>query len=637
MLKLMRTHAGSWVIKIMLGAIVIVFVFWGVGTFKSARMNKAAMVNGETITQNEYHETYDKLLTQYRQRFGGNLNDDMLKMLNLKKQTMEQLIDRVLIRQEATKLEFKVSDQELSDFIHKTEVFQENGKFDERRYRTVLANNRLSIEQFEAMQREAMLGDKLRILILGSVKGSNEEASEWYKWNDASVKIAYTLFKPEKYQDINPGEEELKTYFDGHKDKYKTEAKVRLQFVHFKPENYASKVTVTDEEIREYYEGNIKEFENPKKVSARHILIKTDKGSKPEVIDEKKKKALEIYEQVAAGADFAELAKAHSEDPGSKDKGGDLGEFTQERMVKPFADKAFSMNAGEISDPVLTDFGWHIIKVEKVTEAFTSSLDESKDKIRKKLTDEQTKSLAYDDAYAFYEKLPRSGDMTQAATSEKLDVFKTELLDRKDILAKKDKYNGIADRSKLAQIAFTLPVMELSEIEDLGDGYYILEVSEKIPETTAEFKDVAERVKADLIREKQSERAEKDAKEFLSALKQGTSFEEQSKKFGIEMKTTDFFKRNKPIPEIGYERELSELAFNLSASKKLPDNPIKGNTGYYVIEFKEKKEPDAEGFDKEKDNIRKRLLQQKQAKAFEGWLAQVKTKSQIVIEKEFTE
>ncbi|NJL60079.1 MAG: hypothetical protein HC887_11030 [Desulfobacteraceae bacterium] len=103
------------------------------------------------------------------------------------------------------------------------------------------------------------------------------------------------------------------------------------------------------------------------------------------------------------------------------------------------------------------------------------------------------------------------------------------------------------------------------------------------------------------------------------------------------MKTTDFFKRGKPIAEIGYERELSELAFNLSSSKKVPDNPIKGNAGYYVIEFREKKEPDAEGFDKEKENIRKRLLQQKQAKAFENWLTLVKSKSRIVIEKEFTE
>ncbi|NJL59291.1 MAG: peptidyl-prolyl cis-trans isomerase [Desulfobacteraceae bacterium] len=481
MLKLMRTHAGSWVIKIILGAIVVVFVFWGVGSFQSSRASKAAMVNGETITQDEYRETYDNLLSQYRQRFGGNLNDDMLKMLNLKKQTLDQLVDRVLIRQEAAKLDFKVSVQELTDFIHKTEVFQENGTFDERRYHSVLANNHLTVEKFEAMQKEAILGDKLRTLILGSVKISDEEASEWYKWNDASVKIAYMLFKPEKYQDITLGEEELKTYFDGHKDKYKTEPKVRLQFVHFKPDNYASKVTVTDEEIREYYEGNIKEFENPKKVSARHILIKADKGSKSEIIDEKKKKALEIYEQAKSGTDFAELAKTYSEDPGSKDKGGELGEFTQERMVKPFADKAFSMSAGEIGDPILTDFGWHIIKVEKVTDAITFSLDESKDKIRKKLTDERTKSIAYDEAYAFYEKLPKSGDMTRAAQSEKLDIFKTELLERKDIIVKKDNYNGIADRSKLAQVAFTLPVMELSEIEDFGDGYYILEVTEKFP------------------------------------------------------------------------------------------------------------------------------------------------------------
>lgn len=637
MLKMMRTHASSWVIKIILGAIVVVFVFWGVGSFKSARMSRAAMVNGETISQEEYRESYDNLLTQYRQRFGGNLNEDMMKMLNLKKVALDQLVDRTLTRQEAVKLDFKVSEQEIADFVQKTEAFQDKGKFDERRYHSVLAYHRLTPEKFETLQKEAMLGEKLRNLIIGNVKVSDDEASEWYKWNDVSVKISYVQFSPEKYKDIQLGEEEIGKYFDAHKDKYKTEPKVRLQFVHFNPENYASKVSAADEEIREYYEGNAKEFENPKKVSARHILIKTDKGSSPEVIEEKKKKALEIYEQAKLGTDFGELAKLHSEDPGSKDKGGELGEFTQERMVKPFADKAFSMNVGEIGEPVQTDFGWHIIKVEKITEAFTVSLDDSKDKIRKKLIDEKAKSLAYDDADAFYSTLPKSGDMTKMAQAKNLNFFKTELLEKKDILAKKDNYSGIENRSKLSQVAFTLPTMELSDIEDFGDGYYIVQVSEKITETVAEFKDVSERVKAEMTKEKQSERAEKDAKDFLAAVKQGAAIEEQSVKSGFELKTTDFFKRNKQIPGIGYEQEVAAAAFNLSPSKKFSDNPIKGNTGYYVIAFKEKQEPDAAGFEKEKDSIKKRLLQQKQAKAFEGWLAQVKGKSQIVIEKELTE
>ncbi len=637
MLKLMRTHATSWVIKIILGAIVLVFVFWGVGTFSSRPENKAATVNGEVISQEDYRESYNNLLEQYRQRFGGNLNEDMLKMLNLKKQALDQLIDRNLMRREALKLDFRVSDKEIADFVQKTEAFQENGAFNERKYKNILAYHHLTPEKFESLQKDAMLTDKLRALIINNVKVSDEEAREWYKWNDASVRIDYALFKPDKYQDIKPTDEEVTAYFDKNKTKYKTEAKVRIEFLHFKPDIYSSRVTVTDEEIREYYENNAKEFENPKKVSARHIMIKVDKGSDANIIEEKKKKAVEVYEKVKAGGDFTELAKTHSEDPGSKDKGGELGEFTQDRMVKPFADKAFSMNAGEISEPVLTDFGWHIIKVEKVTEASTTSLDDAKEKIRKKMTDDRAKSLAYDEAEAVYGTLPRSEDMAKAVQAKNLTVVKTEFLERKDILEKKDKYNGIENRSKLATLVFSLNLLELSEIEDLGDGYYIVQVLEKIPEATAEFKDVAEKVKAELTKEKQNEKAEKDAKDFLDTLKKGVSLEEAGKTAGVEVKATDFFSRNKPIPVLGNEREVSENAFNLSLTKKFPENPVKSNTGWYVIAFKEKKEPDAEGFDKEKDNIKKRLLQQKQSKAFESWLSQIRSKSEIIREKEFAE
>jgi peptidyl-prolyl cis-trans isomerase D len=391
MLKLMRERASSLLIKILLGAIVVVFVFWGVGSFKSQRSGNVALVNDQPITVEEFRQSYNNLMEQVRRRFGNNLNDEMIKMLQVKKQAMDLLINQRLLLQEAERLNFRVSDAELSDSIRKIGAFQIDGVFDSRRYNDVLNRNRLTPAAFEAMQRESLLMDKLRSFIAGSVKVSDQEANEWYKWDNAQVNIDFVVFEPENYKNITPSAEEIKKFFDVHKGEYKTEPRVKVRYLHFAPDAYASKVNVTDEDINEYYMENQEEFKTPATVNARHILIKVDADAAPEAVEKARLKARDILKMAVEGGNFADLAKKYSQCP-SKDKGGDLGSFTRESMVKPFADKAFSMKAGEISDPVRTRFGWHLIKVEKVNEASVTSKDEARDEIRKKTDKRQNKN-----------------------------------------------------------------------------------------------------------------------------------------------------------------------------------------------------------------------------------------------------
>jgi len=627
MLKLMRIHATSWIIKILLGAIVVVFIFWGVGSFRSQKGQLAATVNGESITSEQYRDSYNKLVDRYRQ-FGSNLNDDMIKMLE--KQALDSLIDQSLLRQEAEKLNLRVSDAELAESIKKVDAFKSSGIFDNRLYKRVLSANRLTPEEFETMQRESMLTDKLRSFVINGVKVSDQEAMEWYRWNNAAVSIEYALFESDKYKDISPSEEEIKAYYESHKDSYKTEAKVKVQFLNFGFDAYKSKVQLTDEEIREYYDANPNEFKTDKTVEARHILIKTEKDSKPEVVQAKKDKALEILKMVKdQGKDFGETAKQYSEDPGSKENGGSLGAFKKDMMVKPFSDKAFSMKPGEISEPVLSDFGWHIIKVEKVNEASSQTFDEAKGNIRKKLTDERAKSLAYDEAESFYDSVSEGDNLAEAAKTKNLSLSVT------DFFTQKGPEKDVKNRRKFATEAFKLSPMGVSEITDMGDGYYLIQVLEKKSEQVAEFKDVEAKVRADLIKVKQDEKAGKDAGDCLAALKKGETMAAAAEKAGITVKTAAFFKRSDAIPDIGYEKEISEAAFKLSAEKKVADAAIKGKKGYYVIAFKEKKEPAPEEFEKEKDKTKEKLLQQKKFKTFEAWLSQLKDRSKIAIEADF--
>jgi len=630
MLRFMRQQAGNWLIKVLLGAIVIVFIFWGVGSFRAQRGGRVALVNGDQITLDEYREVYNNLLEQLRKRFGNNLNDDMIKMLQVKKQALNQLIDNKLLVQEAQRLKFRVSDKELADAIMQFGAFQRAGVFDNRLYQNVLDRLRMTPEEFEVSQRDAMLIERLKVLITSGVKVSNQEVKEWFNWTNASVNIDFVLFAPDKYKDIKPSSEAIKAFFEKHKENYKTDAMVKVRYLNCAPDRYRSKVTIYDENVRDYFDENQEEFKTPKTVEARHILLRVDQNASHEDVERTRKRALNILKMAREGKKIAELAGKYSEGP-TRDRGGYLGTFKKKAMVKPFADKAFSMKAGEISEPVRTRFGWHIIKVEKVNEASIISFDEAEKGIRKKLTRERAKNLAYDEAEAVYDISFTGNDLLKAAEERNLKILTTEFFTKKGL------EKGIKDRAKFASAAFNLEVMEISDIQEFGDEYYILQVIDKIPPKTPELDKVKKEVTADLVKQRQEAKAQKDANTYLSALKSGNSMSTESRHFNLTPTTTGFFKRNDSIPKIGTEREIANAAFQLTNEIKLPEKVIKGIKGYYVIKFRDRKMPEFEGFNKEKAVIRQRLLQQKKDRTFDALLAQIRSKSEITIKEEFLE
>jgi peptidyl-prolyl cis-trans isomerase D len=625
MLSLMRKHAGTWMIKIILGAIVIVFIFWGVGSYRSRQSGRVASVNGTIITLDDYRESYNNLIEQVRQSFGNNLNEELIRMLQLRKRALDQLVDKTLMLQAAEKLKLTVSDEELAESIRNIRAFQTAGVFDSGRYLNILSRNRLTPEDFEVQQRETLIINKLQGLIIGSIKVSDLEAQQWYIWNNTETDIDYLVLEPQRYKDIKLTEEELRGYFDQHKDSYKTDPSIKVRYLYFNPEDYAARVKLTEDDIRDYYESNLDEFKTPKTVEARHILIKVDQNADPQQVESARKKAEEIFKLAKQGQDFAELARKYSEGP-TRTKGGYLGTFRREEMVKPFSDKAFSMNAGEISEPVRTPFGWHIIKVEKVNPAKTLTLEEAEADIRKKLTADRAKNMAYDDAEAVYDASFESQNLDRIAAERNLKIQTT------GFFTQKKPPQNIKDSARFAAAAFELPVDELSPVQDFTDGYYLLEVVDKLQPQIPELKTVEDKVRNDLLKEKQDQKARDEANLVLKELKEGQSLAAVSQKFKIPVKQTGFFKRNSSIPEIGAESAIANIAFQLSDENRLPEEVIKGQKGYYVISFRKRREPSLEGFEKEKETIRNQLLQQKTIKIIDAWIARLRSESKISIE-----
>ena len=624
MLRLMRDYATSWLIKIILGAIVVVFVFWGVGSFRDRKSNVIASVNGEGVSLEEYRSTYNNLLEQMRQRFGNNLNEEVLQMLRIDKQALDQLIEQRLLMQEVERLKFRVTDEEVIKTIQNISSFQTNGVFDSRLYTTVLNYNRLTPEGFEAAQKERLLVEKLRAYLFSNFQVSENELKEYYEWKNVSASIDYVLFNPETYQDIELTEDALETYFNAQKESYKTNPLRKAQYLHFDPQDYKADVKISAEDVETYYLENREKFATPKTVEARHILFKVNAEATQELEDAAKAKAENVFGMIQKGEDFAAMAKQYSEGP-SKENGGQLGAFKKEDMVAPFAEKAFSMKQGEVSEPVRTQFGWHLIKVEKVNEASAQSLEDAAQPIQATLTDDQAKTLAYDKAEAFYETTLEGDFIADVGKEMGLAVKMTGLFSmtgpEKDIQSQK----------AFADAAFALSLNQISEIQDFEDGYYILQVVEVIPGKIPGLGAVKEAVTKDLMKEKQANLAEEKAKALLAKLKSDPSTDTND----VTFKSTDYFKRNDQIPDIGWENEISQAVFGLSSAQPLPENVVKGKNGFYVIRLKDRRLPDSQEFDKERKLLQETLINQKKLRAFNTWLAEIRKNSEITIHESF--
>lgn len=629
MLSLLRKHAASTMIKIILGLIVVVFIFWGFG-WQSRRPGRVAIVNGETITIDEFRQAHNNLINQYRQQYGDKLNEELIKRLDLEKQALDQLINQKVMLSEAQKLHFRVSNQELAESIRKVNAFQRNGKFDSRLYQNTLKYNHITPEEFEQHQRQLMLIQKLRNFVTSNTQISEDEARQYYNWNNSSIKIKYVKFNLSDFKEIETDAEAVRAYFEKNKENYKTKPEIKVRYVHFNRENFSDQINVSAEQIKEYYETNIEKFTQEKTVEARHILIKANQDEASEIVEKKKQKITGILEKARKGEDFAKLAKKFSECP-SKERGGSLNAFKKGDMVKPFSDKAFSMKPGEISDPVRTQFGWHIIKLEKINEASLSSLDEVSKQIKNKINDERQKELALEAAEAVYNVSFGDDDLVKAAKDHGLELKTTGFFPHTGP-EKIDK----PVREKFSQIAFSLSDMEISEIQKLGNDYYIIQKLDRKPAVIPEFESVENEVKEDWIQKQKDKKAFEKAESFLEALKSGETMKALATGYdNMKPLITEFFQRNQSIPGIGSEWEIVRTSFGLSSEHKYPDNPVKGKDGYYVFALEDKKFPPSEDFEKEKKNILRRLTAQKEAIIFQEWVSEVRSRSEIEIEKDF--
>jgi len=628
MLRYLRENTGNWIIKIFLFIIVIVFIFLGVGSMNSKKNTSVATVDDEPITFNEFQDAYKSAVGRMRERFGENLNDDLLKALNVKQQALNSLIEQKLVANEAKKLKVIVSDKELTDSLMSIKAFQKNGAFNLEQYKKVLGYNATNPEIFEVRQRAAMKENKVRNLVLSGINVSDMEAKAWYFFENTKVAVNYIKIDPDSFTDVSPTQAQIKQQYEENKDLYKSNPRKKAVYLKFSPEDHNGKVAVSDEQVKAFYEQNLDRFKIPEKIEASHILIKVDKGADESVVENARKQADEIYEKALAKEDFAELAKKFSQGP-SKDSGGYLGIFEKKSMVKPFGDKAFSMKPGEVSKPVRTMFGWHIIKVMAKFDGSVETLAQVTEKIRSELMTRELQNLAYYQAGEAFDSIVDGDDLEQVALITNRKVMAT------DAFTRSGEGLDFEEHAGFAQAAFDLPNDEISDIKQLGDGYYLIKVIETFdPEIQP-----LEIVKESIVMVLTSKFRKKAAKDFAQALLKKAeavdSIEQLAKQNNLTLESSDLFTRSQPVKGIGSAPELTQAAFALDKMHSIHTGVLEIGQYFYIIGFKEKQMPEDTRIVQEIEKTKEQIAYMKQGQYYRSWIEELKSEAQIDVNSKF--
>jgi parvulin-like peptidyl-prolyl isomerase len=416
---------------------------------------------------------------------------------------------------------------------------------------------------------------------LGTVKVTDPELREYYTDQNEKAKVSYIFAGPELFRDneVKVDQQEIDTYYDQHQGEFREEEKRRCQFV-----AWEKKPSAADEES---------------------IRIEAEA----------------VAAELREGADFSKTAQERSDDSGTASKGGDLGWFGQGQMVKPFEKAAFALKTGQISDPVRTPYGWHIIKlVARKKEGGEEKIRASHILFKIEPSQKTIESLRKEIA-AFISDADEEG-FKIAAKARGLEIKDTAFFSKDGYIP------GIGRARSLSDFAFKSQPGAISPFYENRTGFWILHLQEKKKAGIRPLEEVTADIRRNLEEEQRREMANEKLEKATSELKKGVSLEDVAKSVSLEVKTAGPFSRSEYLPDIGTKNQFVSTAFRLQPGET--SGIVSTERGYYIIKVLEKQYIDEENFQVQKDEIRKKLLSQRQYEAYTTWLANLKQKAQIV-------
>lgn len=541
----------------------------------------------------------------------------------------DSLVTDAALVSEAHRLGLHVTDDELRDDLQNGPLgamFFPNGNFvGQDRYEQMVEDNfRMSVDQFEQIAKQQLLTTKLRALIESGVNVPEAEVQQDFKKQHQQVKFDYAVLTTEQMlKDIKPTEAELKAYYDSHKAQYANSnpEKRKARYVVIDSTKLSNVAPPTDAELRQYYAQHKDQYNVPERANVRHILIKTPAPGPDGKVDQKaldaaKTKAEDLLKQIKNGANFADLAKKYSEDPGSAKQGGELGWFEHGRMVPEFDKAAFALTQkGQLSDLVKTTYGYHIIQLIDKQPAHVRTFDEVKAEIAPVVESDKKAKAAENEANAVY-SAARARGLEKAAADHHLEIVTSDYFSQNDSLP------GIGSAPDFMQAAFTVKPKSAPELARTSQGYAVFEITDSKPPSTPTFEEARGRVETEFRNQRAQEMLTKKTQELSERARALHDLKKAAKEQGAPVKTSELVTSQSQVPELGAMSGPGAVAFDLA--KGQISRPLYPNRNGVVLEVTEQQEPSAAEYEKGKQLARDTVLQRKRNEVFDVYAASLK-------------
>lgn len=518
-----KLQGQRWLAFVMLGMLALVFAAWGaygIVDFTNKSASYAAKVNGEEISLTEVKRAWQQQEPQYLRLFGGEI--PAAQREQLQSRILDGYIRNAAVYQQAQRLGFAVTDAQVLRAYQSEPAFQVDGKFSPQAARAALAGAGITPAAYDAEQRRNLAMNQVASTIALSEFLTPTELARMQALEDQQRELRFALLTPQQFTGTAPvAAADIEAWYGAHMADYQTTESVNLAYGELSLADVAASIKISDAQLRERYEKNRDGYVSPERRQARHILLSIDK---PESEAAVKAQADELLKQLQAGKDFAELAKANSKDAGSAARGGDLGWADRSVYVPAFADALFALQPGQISAPVKTQFGYHIIKLEAIEAAKVRSLDEVRGELSTQLAREQA-------AERYGEKQEQLQQRTERGVGN-FDELVTEFGLKAGTVAAFLKGSGggaLGSDAGLNQAVFSDRVIGQKAVGgpvSLGeDRLVVFRVLEHHPAQAKPLAEVRDAIVAELLRRRGSQAARAAADAALQRLNAGESFD----------------------------------------------------------------------------------------------------------------
>ena len=519
MLQAINDRIKGWLGIVIVVLIGLPFALWGIQSYlDDGGPRYAAKVNNIEISANEFERTVSMQRQSMLRQYGGQLP---IEEKVLREQTLTQLINQRLLESTTFEKGYRVSDSLLAAKIQ--QLFTVDGVFDRLRFEANVRSLGMSIPMYEQELRNELRLQQMQAAVANSSIVTREEVHKLAALNEQSRDITVLTFNTEHFSTAEkPTEEEIKQYYEANMNRFMVAEKIKVDYLEITSDALSENVEVNEDQIKKMYEDYVASISGREERKARHILLKTVAGESAgnAVVMEKIESLKQELEQ---GADFADLAKKHSQDSASAEEGGDLGWVTLGEMVKPFEQALFDMNKGSVSEIVVTQFGYHLIKLDDVRSETIEPLEIKRYGFEEELKADGVASMFYDLSERLASTAYENPDSLDIAAEElALKIISSDYFSR-------NKGKGIAENEKLRNIAFSPLVLEQGSNSDLVEisptHVVVLRLNDHIPATAIPLVEVSSKIETILSAQNGYKQTKAAALDVKSKIEAGESIE----------------------------------------------------------------------------------------------------------------